>query len=288
MTMNLLVRGLRSKRHASHKGSVHSAHYKHWCVLVTKAMNLLVRRLRSKCHEQWVLVTRAIQGKWSLPTPSRWTRDAENGLGIHNKPYYFYALRAEEPYGLAVFILREVEDLDWPECARGATPFDSGVWFDWLRKIDSPPDQTETQEAFQRLDVPLSKWQVAFEQYILLNCGTVGNYIKGCVPGTENQPRGIESTSTARACAWEVRVPHDLIAGRLALSKVYMTESSLVDYKDWLVWQQTACRLRRQSLDNGSYRRIQEWIEANVVTVPRGKAVVLAVNEAIEREVGNG
>lgn len=262
---SLLVRGLRNTDDTDPEGGVHPAHAEDWCVLVT----------------------RAIQGEWP-PIPSERTREAENGLGIHNKPYYFYALRAETFYGLVVFVLREVEGLDWPECARGATPFDSGDW--WFGKIqaDRRLDLEERRVAFQKWDVPLPEWRVAFEQYILANYSTVGDYIEGRAPATENRPPGNGFTiikgqpNTARAWTWEVRVPHDLIAERLALWKVYMNKTSLGEYDDWLT---------RSPLAVSDRRRLHEWVnnKTNVVEVPgKGDVVVLAVNNAIAREVGNG
>ena len=287
---SLLVRGLRSKCHAGHEGSEDADHHENWCELVT----------------------RAIQGEWPVPTPSKWTREAEDGLGIHNKPYYFYALRAEEPYGLAVFVWREVDGLIWPAGARGATPFDSGDW--WFGKIhaDRQIDSKERRAAFQKWDVPLAEWQADFKLYIHAHYSTVGCYIKGCAPATGNQLPGNrfaiinEPPNTARAWTWEVRVPHDLIAERLALWKVYMTDASreiYLEYVDELYKLShdsddtppadgdgtPPADSDRNSLDDGSRRRIHEWVEANVVTVPdKGASIVLAVNEAIAREVGDG
>ena len=300
--MNLLVRGLRSKRHANRK---------YWCVLVTRAMNLLVRALRSKRAghpEDWrVLVTRAIQAEWPVQTPSERTREAENGLGIHNKPYYFYAMRAEEFYGPAVFVWREVDGLVWPAGARGATPFDSGDWWFGEIHVDREIDSKERRAAFQKWDVPLAEWQADFKQYIHAHYSTVGCYIEGCAPATGNQPPGNGfsiingSPNTARAWTWEVRVPHDLIAERLALWKVYMTETSRTTY---LAYVDELLRdsdgkppadgdgkppvdSDRNSLDDDSHRRIHEWVKANVVEV-QSNALALAVNEAIAREVRNG
>ena len=90
--------------------------------------NLLVRGLRqSRVHGSgdWrELVTSAIRREWPAPNASERTQEAERGLGIGGKPYYFYVLRAEENFDLVVFVLSEDEEADWPSDARGATPFD--------------------------------------------------------------------------------------------------------------------------------------------------------------------
>ena len=75
---------------------------------------LLIRGLRqSHDHggENWrELVTSAIRGEWPTPKASERTQEAERGLGIGGKPYYFYVLRAEENFGLVVFVLSEGEE----------------------------------------------------------------------------------------------------------------------------------------------------------------------------------
>ena len=80
--------------------------------------SLLTRGLRSnRLHggEDWrELVTAAIQGKWPAPAARPQTLEAEHGLGILGKPYYFYVLRAEDSYGLVVFVLSEAEGAAWP------------------------------------------------------------------------------------------------------------------------------------------------------------------------------
>ena len=65
------------------------------------------------------LVTDAIRGDWPMPKPSKRTQKAERGFGIDGKPYYFYVLRANENFGLVVFVLSEIEDASWPPDAMG-------------------------------------------------------------------------------------------------------------------------------------------------------------------------
>ncbi len=259
------------------------------CVQSNPMNKLLTRGLRHKHlhgREDWrELVTRAIQGKWPVPVASPQTTQAERGLGIPGEPYYFYVLRAEDSYGLVVFVLSEAEAAAWPANAMGATPFDSGGW--WLGKIHTDPalDASARQAAFQTLDVPLPDWQRAFERYVLAYYGTVGDYIKGLSPGSDSTPAGTGFTfikaqpNTARAWTWEVRVPHGLIAGRLALQAVYMTEVSRDEYVDWL-W-------RSALTDNESYR-IHRWVEDHVVVPKHDELVVQAVNESIALEVAHG
>ena len=83
-------------------------------------------------------LTSAIKGRWPVPTAStRGTQSAEHGLGISGRPYYFYALRPDRRFGYMVFLFSEVEGVDWPPDAKGATPFDSGGM--WFGKIATDP-----------------------------------------------------------------------------------------------------------------------------------------------------
>ena len=253
--------------------------------------NLLIRGLRNKRlrrdEEGWwrELVTKAIQGEWPAPAASSQTLEAERGLGILGKPYYFYVLRAEDSYGLVVFVLSEAEGVVWPADARGATPFDSGGW--WSDKIHTAPplDTAARQAAFRTLDVPLRNWQDAFEQYIHAHYGTVGDYLEGRAPKTGSQPPETGFTiikgqpNTARAWTWEVRVPHDLIASRLTLRAVYMTEVSRDDYIDWL-W--------RSPLADSETPRIHRWISDHVIVPKQDESVVRAARESIALEAARG
>lgn len=251
--------------------------------------SLLTRGLRKgrfRASGDWPeLVTQAIQGKWPAPAASPQTLEAERGLGVIGKPYYFYVLRAEDSYGLAVFVLSETEGAVWPAEARGATPFDSGGW--WLDMIhtDPPLDTTARQAGFRTLDVPLRGWQDAFEQHIHAHYGTVGDYIEGRAPKTGGQPLETGFTivkgppNSPRAWTWEVRVPHDLIADRLALRAIYMSEVSRGDYVDWL-W--------RSPLADTESRRIDQWFADHVVVVQKQELVLRAVKEAMAQEAAGG
>ena len=253
--------------------------------------SLLTRGLRSERLPgggDWrELVTRAIRGEWPAPAASRQTLEAERGLGILGKPYYFYVLRAEDSYGLVVFVLSETEGVVWPADARGATPFDSGGW--WSDKIHTAPplDATERQAAFRTLDAPLRGWQDAFEQYIHAHYGTIGDYLEGRAPKTGSQPPEAGFTiirgqpNTAQAWTWEVRVPHDLIAGRLTLRAVYMTEVSRAEYVDWL-W--------RSPLADSESRGIHWWISSSdhVIVPKQNDSVVRSVRESMALEFAHG
>ena len=74
--------------------------------------SLLTRGLRrSSVHGggDWrELMTNAVRAEWPAPTASGRTLEAERGLGIGGKPYYFYVLQAEESFGFVVFVLSEV------------------------------------------------------------------------------------------------------------------------------------------------------------------------------------
>ena len=245
-----------------------------------------LRKTRLRDGGDWPeLVTQAIQGKWPAPAASPQTLEAERGLGVAGKPYYFYVLRAEDSYGLVVFVLSETEGTVWPADARGATPFDSGGWWLHIIHTDPPLDTTARQAAFQTLDVPLRGWQDAFEHYIHTHYGTVGDYINGRAPKNGRQPLEAAFTiikgqpNTPRAWTWEVRVPHDLIADRLTLLAIYMSEVSRADYADWL-W--------RSPLADSESRRIDRWLSDHVVVVQKQELVLRAVTEAMALEAAGG
>ena len=250
---------------------------------------LLTRGLRhSRLDERgdWrELVTKAIQGEWPAPAASVQTLAAERGLGILGQPYYFYVLRAEDSYGLVVFVFREAVDAAWPADAMGATPFDSGGW--WLERIHTAPplDAVERQAAFRALEVPLQDWQSAFERYVLEQYDTLAQYLEGHAPKAANPPPDLGFTilkgqpNTARAWTWEVRVPHGMAAGRLVLQAVYMTAASRDVYLDWL-W--------RSGLEDAESGRIHEWVEAHAIVPRAGELTVQAARRAIALEVANG
>ena len=230
-------------------------------------------------------MTRAIRGEWPAPAVSPQTLEAERGLGILGEPYYFYVLRVEDSYGLVVFVLSEADGAVWPADAKGATPFDSGGW--WLDKIraDPPLDTTARQAAFRTLDVPLRDWQDAFERYIHSHYGTVGDYLEGRAPRSGNGPPETGFTiiegqpNTARAWTWEVRVPHELVAGRLALRAVHMTEAGRDDYVD---------RLWRSPRADSESLRIHRWVEDHVIVPKQDESVVWAARESVALEAAHG
>ena len=160
--------------------------------------NLLIRGLRqSRVHGSgnWrELVTSAIRGEWPAPNALERTQKAERGLGIGGKPYYFYVLRAEENFGLVVFVLSEDEEADWPSGARGATPFDSGgLW--WEKVVTRPAlDGAGRHAFFRNHDVSLMDWRSAFERYVRDHYGTVADYLVGSAPGPGSEPRDPEVT----------------------------------------------------------------------------------------------
>ena len=244
--------------------------------------SLLIRGLRQdRVHAggDWrEQVTSAIRGEWPVPNASERTQEAERGLGIGGQPYYFYVLRAEEDFSLVVFVLSEDDEVDWPSDARGATPFDSGGL--WRKKTHPGLDDAGRRAFFRDHDVPLVDWRAAFEEYVRAHYGTVSNYLEGDAPGPGAEPRDRDVTiirgcpNDRRAWTWEVRVPHDLASGRLALRAAYMTETRRDDYLDWL-W--------RSPLTDEESLRIHRWVEANVIA-PR-QDVVQAVEDQLALEL---
>ena len=249
--------------------------------------SLLTRGLRrSSVHGggDWrELMTSAVRGEWPAPKASGRTLKAEQGLGIGGKPYYFYVLRAEESFGFVVFVLSEVEEADWPVGAKGATPFDSGgLWFG--RTATHPElDEAGRRLFFQHQDVPLMDWRAAFEDYIHAHYGTVSDYLEGNVPGPGISPQDLGVTiirgspNDKRAWTWEVRIPYDLVAGRLKLRAAYMKATHRRSYLDWLL---------RSSLTERESNSIYRWVEDNVVVPTQDESVVQAVEDRITLEVG--
>ena len=152
-------------------------------------------------------------------------------------------------------------------------------------RTEPPLDTAARQAAFRTLDVPLRDWQGAFEQYIRDQYGTVGDYLEGRAPKSGSQPPATEFTiikgqpNTVRAWAWEARVPHGLIAGRLALRTAYMTEVSRDDHIDW-PW-------RSPPADSESLR-IHRRISDHVVVPKQNESVVRAVRESMILEAAHG
>ena len=251
--------------------------------------NLLIRGLRQSRVDgdgDWCeLVTSAIRGEWPAPQASGRTQEAERGLDIVGKPYYFYVLRAEENFGLVVFVLSEGEEADWPSGERGATPFDSGGL--WWKKIVTSPELNDAgrRTFFRDHDVPLVNWRAAFKRYVLNRYGTIADYREGNAPGPGSEPQDSEVTiirgspNDKLAWTWEVRVPHDLAAGRLELQAAYMTETRRDDYLDWL-W-------RSPLADNESHR-IHQWIEAHVIVPKQYESIAQAVEDWLASEVADG
>ena len=189
-----------------------------------------LRQGRVDGDERWFeRLTSAIKGSWPVPTASVRTQSAERGLGISGKPYYFYALRADRRFGFVVFLLSEIEGVDWPPDARGATSFDSGgMWFGKIA-IDPPLDQNGRRGLFMSHDVTLAAWRSEFETYIGRCYGAVADYVRGSAPaGTQPQNLGhaivVDEPNEPLAWTWEVRVPHQLAPHRLELQAVCLSE----------------------------------------------------------------
>ena len=248
--------------------------------------SLLIRGLRRKSVREggdWrTLLTSAVRGEWPAPRASTQTLEAEHGLGISGKPYYFYVLRAKESFGLVVFVLSEVEEAVWPADAKGATSFDSGGL--WSGKVATHPELDESgwRTFFQDQDVPLVDWRTAFEQYVHTHYGAINDYLRGNAPGLGNEPQASEVTiirgtpNDDRSWTWEVRIPHDLVAGRLELVAAYMTETHRKSYVDWL---------SHSSLTERESSQIFQWIQDYVVVPTQDESVVQAVENRMAQEV---
>ena len=218
-----------------------------------------LRQGRVDGDERWFeRLTSAIKGSWPVPTASVRTQSAERGLGISGKPYYFYALRADRRFGFVVFLLSEIEGVDWPPDARGATSFDSGgMWFGKIA-IDPPLDQNGRRGLFTSHDVTLAAWRSEFETYIGRCYGAVADYVRGSAPaGTQPQNLGhaivVGEPNEPLAWTWEVRVPHQLAPHRLELQAVCLSEESRNLYLGWL-WDESP-------LTTNERREIAGWLQ---------------------------
>lgn len=227
------------------------------------------------------LMTDAIAGRWPARTPSAGTRRAEHGLGISGMPYYFYALRADENFGLVVFLLSEIEGVDWPPDARGATPFDSGgLWFGMIA-TDPPLHQRGRRGFFKAHDVPLAAWHPAFGTYIGTRYKTLADYVRGGAPATDTRNSGpaivMDAPNDPRAWTWEVRVPHQLVARHLELRAVCISEENRDRYIGWL-WD-------HGRLTTSESSRIEKWIQDYAIVPSPGLSEADRAVEWIVQEV---
>lgn len=212
---------------------------------------------------EWrVLMTRIICGEWPPACGRRCsTVEAEAGLGIDGGPCYFYVMRADEQYGLVIFLLTEADDAEWPADVYGATPFDSGGW--WRGKIETIPclDRTTRCDRFKAVDVPLQKWQSAFNYHVANNT-TMLSYVTG-TPPAEHAPAVAEiilatAQNSAKAWTWEVRIPPSLIADRVQLHSAYMASEDRDEYIDWV----------EDNVPLDERPRIRQWVDDSIHPVP--------------------
>ena len=205
-------------------------------------------------------LTSIIRREWSSRRPSTRTQQAEAGLGIEGTPCYFYAMRTEHAFGLAVFLFREIQDTGWPEGVRGATPFDSGGF--WHDKVHSEPqaEPHEKKALFLVHDRPLSCWSQAFKEYIDANYNFVDEYVEGLPPSVGTDPIIPGPPNTSRAWTWEVRVPSVLMTDGVELLRGFLSEEDVASYRDWL-WTES-------DLDDGVCRSIEWWMQDNMNFAP--------------------
>lgn len=228
-------------------------------------------------------MTDALVGRWPMPIASARTQRAEHGLGVSGKPYYFYSLRAEGNFGLVVFLLGEVEGVEWPPGAKGATPFDSGgLWFGDI-VTDPPLNESGRRGFFETHDVALADWRAAFRTYIDTRYKAITDYIRGTVAVTGTPQRNsrpavvMGAPNEPRAWTWEVRVPHQLIARRLEVRAVCISEENRDRYLGWL-WDHSPLTTSESS-------RIEKWIQDHAIVPSPGESETDRVEEWLVREV---
>ena len=249
--------------------------------------SILVHGLRQRWGDgggRWFeRLTSAIKGRWPVPTASAGTQSAERGLGISDKPYYFYALRADRRFGSVVFLLSEI-GVDWPPDARGATPFDSGgMWFGKIA-TNPPLDQSGRRDLFKTHDVPLVAWRSEFETYIGTRYSTVADYVRGSAPNASTHPQDghaivMGEPNEPRAWTWEVRVPHQLAPRHLELQAVCFSEQNRNRYLRWL-WNHSPLPINES-------REIDRWIQDYAIVTSPGVSEADRASEWLVREVAN-
>ena len=229
-------------------------------------------------------LTSAIKGDWPVPIASAGTQSAEHGLGIAGNPYYFYALRADRRFGFVVFLLREVEGVEWPPDARGATPFDSGgLWFGKIA-IEPPLDQSERRDHFKAHDMPLVAWRTTFEAYVDTRYDRAADYVRGNAPvGTRPRSSGhaivMGEPNEPRAWTWEVRVPRQLAPRHIELRAVCLSVRNRSHYLRWL-WNQS-------QLPASERREIDTWIQNYAIVTSPGVSEADRATEWLVREIAN-
>ena len=172
-------------------------------------------------------LTSIIRRQWSSRRPSTRTQQTKAGLGIEGTPRYFYAMRTEHAFRLAVFLIRETRGPGWPEGVHGATPFDSGgLWHGKLRTEPSA-GSLEWKEIFHVHERPLSSWSRALEEYIAANYNSMEEYVEGRPPSVGSSPIIPGPPNTSPAWTWEVRMPIALMTDGVELLRGYLSEGKI-------------------------------------------------------------
>ena len=208
------------------------------------------------------LMTDVILKKWSSWSPSRRTKQAEDGLGIEGAPRYFYAMRTERAFGMVVFLFRENCDVEWPQDAYGATPFDTGGL--WHEKIHTSHSSklSSMMAIFQNYHIPLISWDEAFKDYIVSNYDSICEYVKGDPPKKGANPIISGPPNSPRAWTWEVRIPCDLANRHVDLLSGFMSEEDRNTYLDWL-WNDS-------DLDDRYCMDVDMWMRGKMKFSPSG------------------
>ncbi len=200
---------------------------------------LLVHGLRpaapaGAADRHWRPISEMLLAHWPEPTPADGTKKAEAGLGILDRPCYFYVMRAHRAFGWAVFLFDELAITgSMAPDAMGATPFDSGGL--WLGRIDPIRGPAEAHRLFSKEQVPLRCWRSKFEDYMNANYVDPKDYVRGDPP-----VHGVDAITKrsppneSRAWTWEVRYVSRLASTWLRLERAYMHQDDYEEYFNWL------------------------------------------------------
>ena len=205
-------------------------------------------------------MTGIIRGNWSRRKRSARTEAAEAGFGILGTPHYFYAMRTERAFGVAVFFFRETRGTEWPEGIDGATPFDSGGLWHGKVRTSPPADRAGIREIFRIHREPLASWTPAFYEYVAANHSSISEYIEGAPPSTGTDPIVPGLPNSSRAWTWEVRIPNSWMNVGVELLHGFLSEDDRQMYLNWL-WDDSG-------LDDGICDEIEEWMLDNMTYAP--------------------
>ena len=214
-----------------------------------------------------------IRNRWTFRARSEKTEQAELGFGIEGNPHYFYVMRTEHAFGLAVFFFQEIPTTDWPDRTDGTTPFDSGgLWHGRIHTLASL-DVSSMRDVFLTQRKFLRFWADEFMEYISANYDSIEEYIIGDKPRIGTYPVIPDSPNSSRAWTWEARVPLEWMSDGVMLIHGFLPEEDRQVFLDWL-WDESG-------LDDGICDEIDLWMRGNMTFTRLGTTSSMAAEYAL-------